>query len=97
MGRRWCHEERDRRGVVVISTGVRVSALGITSRSNSWRGGCGPNGPPRSGRPSAHPDTFPTLEMCPYPLPNILFTTPFVHGLPVRDGRPSAFKASQTC
>ena len=43
------------------------------------------------------PDTFPTLEMCPYPLPRILFTTPFVHGLPVCDGRPSAFKASQTC
>ena len=44
-----------------------------------------------------HPDTFPTLEMCLYPLPKILFTTPFVHGLPVRDGRPSAFKASQPC
>ena len=43
------------------------------------------------------PDAFPTLEMCPYPLPRILFTTPFVHGLPVRDGRPSAFNASQTC
>ena len=33
----------------------------------------------------------------PYPLPKILFTTPFVHGLPVRDGRPSTFNASQTC
>ena len=43
------------------------------------------------------PDTFPTLEIPPYPLPRILFTTRFVHGLPVRDGRPSAFKASQTC
>ena len=45
----------------------------------------------------AHPDTFPTLEMCPYPLPKILFTTPFVHGFPVRDGRASTFNASQTC
>ena len=44
-----------------------------------------------------HPDTFPTLEMSPYPLPRILFTTPFVHGLPVRVGRPSAFNASHTC
>ena len=34
--------------------------------------------------------------MCSYPLPKILFTTPLVHGLPVRDGRPSALKASQT-
>ena len=41
-------------------------------------------------------DIFPTLEICPYLLPKILFTTPFVHGLPVREGRPSAFKASQT-
>ena len=55
-----------------------------------------PNGPYVCRR-LHRPDTFPTLEMCPYPLPNILFTTPFVHGLPVRDGRPSAFKASQTC
>ena len=43
------------------------------------------------------PDAFPTLEICLYRLLKILFTTPFVHGLPVRDGRPSAFKASQTC
>ena len=40
-------------------------------------------------------DIFPTLEICPYLLPKILFTTPFVHGLPVREGRSSAFKASQ--
>lgn len=43
------------------------------------------------------PDTFPTLKTCPYPLPRILFTTPFVHGFPDRVGRPSAFKASQIC
>ena len=42
-------------------------------------------------------DAFPTLEICLYRLLKILFTTPFVHGLPVRDGRPSAFNASQTC
>ena len=30
------------------------------------------------------------MEMCPYPLPRILVTTPFFHGFPVRDGRPSA-------
>jgi hypothetical protein len=45
----------------------------------------------------ARPDTFPTLEMRPYPLPRILFTTPFVHGFPVRVGSPSVFKTSQTC
>ena len=43
------------------------------------------------------PDIFPTLEMCPHPLPRKPLTTPFVQGFPVRDGRPSAFKASQTC
>ena len=43
------------------------------------------------------PDTFTTLEMCPYPLPRKPLTTPLVHGLSVRDGRPSAFKTSQTC
>jgi hypothetical protein len=65
----------------------RQAGLGLGKR---------PNGPYVCRRLHS-PDTFPTLEMCPYPLPNILFTTPFVHGLPVRDGRPSAFKASQTC
>jgi hypothetical protein len=45
-----------------------------------------------------HPsDTFPTLEMCPYPLPRIRFTTPFVHGFPVRDAHSSTFRALQTC
>ncbi len=35
--------------------------------------------------------------MCPYPLPRILLTTPFVHGFPVRVESPSAVNASQTC
>jgi hypothetical protein len=52
---------------------------------------------PDASGSSGHPDTFPTLEMRPYPLPRIRFTTPFVHGFPVRVGRPSAFNASQTC
>jgi len=54
-----------------------------------------PNGPYVCRR-LYHSDTFPTLEMCPYHLPRILFTTPFVHGFPVRVGSPSAFNASQT-
>ena len=32
-----------------------------------------------------------------HPLPKILFTACFVHGLPLRVGRPSAFRASHTC
>ncbi len=43
------------------------------------------------------PDIFPTLEMCPYPLLRILFTTPFVQGFPVLVDSPSVFKTSQIC
>jgi hypothetical protein len=45
--------------------------------------------------PLGRSDTFPRLKMCPGPLPKNP-STPFVHGLPVRDGRSSAFKAYRT-
>ena len=92
MGRRWCHEARDDPGAVVISTGVWASALGTATSAQGRTRAANPE----ASRSSAHQDTFPTLEMCPYPLPRILLTTPFVQGFPVRVGSPSAFNASHT-
>jgi hypothetical protein len=78
---------KKRRSAEQIVSLRRQAGLGLRKR---------PNGPYVCRRLHS-PDTFPTLEMCPYPLPRILFTTPFVHGFPVRDGRASTFNASQTC